>query len=1384
MISKTGYSTYDLTKSQLMLWTGQELNPATPLYNMALTFDIEGSINPDVFGKSFHKLVEYCDAMRLTFAVKHGEPFQKLNQEVPYQFEYLDWSQEAKPLVRSGQWVQENSRRKLDLSRCAFHSALIRLHPNRHIWFLNQHHLITDAWSVSIQYRTMAAIYQSLINEQSLPRRLPLYSSYIAHESKIRKEQANAEAERYWQDQLSITPELPKLYGHSQPVFGTTTTRVTLDLGKERSDRLRALTLEEDLKAWTQHLSLYNIFATVLSVYLFRVTAQDRISFGTPAHNRSTLPFKSTAGLFIELYPIICKLAPAQTFQSVFRDLQERIHEFLKNAKPGVASANLNRSFHVILNYIHAEFSDFNGLPVKSTWIHPGHCDPRHYLRVQVHDFDASGSIEVNFDLNHEVFGAQQFGNISQHFLALLDAFIENRRQTIDRPPILAPEEKRVLTEDFNGTYAPESAALMKQFSSACHDYRDRTAIEWNDQRMTFGQLEQESNRMAEYLMHLGIAKGSVVVVNLYRSIDYFVAVWGILKRGAIFIPLASNTPVNRLKHIIADVEASLVITDSVAAGHWSALRTGIVTDFRNKLVQYSPGKTNVNIHSADPAYIIYTSGSTGSPKGVVVSHGALVNYLASSKSIYLENDRQQQPPVFPFFTNISFDLTITSVFLPILTGGKVIVYQEPKVGPDLTLLSVVRENKINAIKLTPAHLALLKGQSFAASNVKLLIVGGENLKSPDAKSALQSFTNAPVLFNEYGPTEATVGCIVHQYQVADLESPSVPIGKPIQNMRAYVLNSGLNLQPVGTTGELYLAGAGLANGYWNIPDDNSFIDDPFYPGTKMYGTGDLVFMNNRHELVFLGRKDEQIQIGGARVELGEIESQISQHPRIDQCVVDVDLGGETVDSPERYCSKCGIPSNYPGIIFDQEGVCDLCLSFEQYKQKTGAYFKRKDELRTLLSSVSLDESREYHCIMLLSGGKDSTYALSQLVEMDIKVLAFTLDNGYISDQAKSNIQRVVNALGVDHVFGETRAMNEIFVDSLERFSNVCNGCFKTIYTLSTNLAVTKNIPFIVTGLSRGQFFETRLTEELFRKETIGPEEIDQTILEARKIYHRTEDAVNRLLDVSVFQNDRVFDKVRFVDFYRFCDVSMDEMMQHLDQKLPWVRPTDTGRSTNCLINQAGIYIHKKERGYSNYAFPYSWDVRMGHKTRETSMEEINEEIDEQQVHKILTEIGYDPVAAHPQQKQLVAYYQSDKPISKKEILDHLSKLLPDYMIPSKYVQLEEFPLTANGKVDRKLLKKTGSERKAEHSSKPPVTMIEKKIHSIWSEVLNTDEFGIDEEFIQVGGNSLAAIRVMSRINEFFKLGLSLSSIFEFSTIESFSGYVEETIKQLIGPQT
>ena len=772
--------------------------------------------------------------------------------------------------------------------------------------------------------------------------------------------------------------------------------------------------------------------------------------------------------------------------------------------------------------------------------------------------------------------------------------------------------------------------------------------------------------------------------------------------------------------------------------------------------------------------YVIYTSGSTGKPKGVEISHHSFANYIYWANDYYLN----MQPVNSPLYTSIGFDLTLTSLFLPLISGGTCTIYPEKDAEEIIDLKSVFNNQKLNLIKATPTHMELVKSSLSHNSHLKVLIVGGEAFSADLATEFQEHYGKDLDIYNEYGPTEATVGCIIHQFDQEKNISSDVPIGKPIRNMHAVLLNEALEPVLPNTIGEIYLMGHGIAKGYLgnDLLTREKFISHKDFPNQRLYKTGDFARLNEKGDFEFLGRKDDQVKLNGYRIELGEVETTVAKLTESKQTVAmvwDNDLRNRTENL--FYCTSCGLPSNYPSITYNEEGVCSLCQNFDDYQAQVAHYFRSQNDLKELIKSRKRSNS-EYDCMMLLSGGKDSTYALAKLKELGFRVLAYNFDNGFISEEALDNARKICNNLNVDLLIDSTDAMNEIFVDSLQRHSNVCNGCFKAIYTLSTHVALEKNIPVIVTGLSRGQFFETRLSEELFKSNT-SVENIDEIILEARKEYHRKHDAVSENLDVSIFETDEVFEQVEFVDFYRFCDSSLAEMYTYLDETLGWKRPTDTGRSTNCLINQLGIYVHKKKEGYSNYAFPYSWDVRIGHKTREESIDEINEEINEELVSEMMDEIGYnfDPSLLS---KGIVVYYTGNR-LDDENLKNQLAASLPDYMIPNRFIHIEEIPVTENGKADKARLPDPNSKFYNNNKStyQAPRNDIEILISQIWQNVLQIKEIGVFDSFLALGGNSLAAIRITSRMEEQLGFEIPLRSLFEHPTIAAYSDAIADILE-------
>lgn len=1372
---------FPLTQSQLSLWAGQRMHPDVPLHNVVYTFDIFGAIDEAIFENAFQELIRQTDILRTVFIEREGTPYQSVKPDLDLNLEVVDFTKKPnESLVEN--WIFERTQRPIALQMQIFDAVLLKLDDSRYLWFLNIHHLVTDAASNAIVYRRMASLYAETLNRRTKePESQNLFQSYVRFEEQQQNDSENEDYRNYWRTKTEEVIEKPKLYGKKASESSTTAERIVVKLGKERSSKLRALAKRPEIRGWTEDLTLFNMLSTLYFTFLYRVSGQKRLVIGAPAHNRVEREFQHTAGLFIEVLPLMIEIEESDTFNSLLQKVKIETNSYLQNARPGMSSMAKDRGISTVLNYINADFPDFNGFQTKTKWVHNGHMDSTHDLRCHVYDFNGTGTLHLAMDLKTSVFSGEKAIHVPEHFLNLLDAFLEDIDLPISKPEILTSGEKNVLL-NISMPLLQSQNAILECFESHATKRSNTVALQYGDEVLTYLALNKKANQLAHYLQHKGIHANKKVALHFYRSSDYIISILAVMKTGAAFIPIASDQPAERIEFILANSGCSLLLTEKELIGNidWDA----------DKIIELSGKKEEIDLEPSsdleiickpeDLAYILYTSGSTGRPKGVLIPHKALNNYLLWAKDTYAINEKS----MFALFTSIGFDLTITSTFLPLISGGRIVIYKENKSGPDTAILKVLDDNLVNTIKLTPSHLALLSARDLSTSYIKTIVVGGEDLKVPLAKAIKSSFPDGVKIYNEYGPTEATVGCIVAEYNVEKHAATSVPIGKPISNMHAYVLDAHKNLVPKGVIGELYLSGIGLADGYSDASQMTAekFVENTFSSNSKMYRTGDLVRLNDHGDFEYLGRTDDQVKLRGYRIELTDIEANLAYYPKVENCAVVLVEDNNTIPEDEVVnCSKCGLPSNYPNTDFDANGVCHLCTAFESYKEKANRYFKNDEQLVRLLTSKR-GRNPNYDCISLLSGGKDSTYVLARLINMGLKVLAFTMDNGYISDQAKANVERIVERLGVDHIYGETPHMNEIFVDSLQRHHNVCNGCFKTIYTLSTQIALEKQIPFIVTGLSRGQFFETRLTEELFWDDSLDTDKIDDTILEARKIYHQESDAVKRLLDTSMFDDDEVFDKVEFVDFYRFSDVSLEEMLVYLKNKAGWIRPTDTGRSTNCLINQVGIYVHKKDLGYSNYSFPYSWDVRLGHKTRDESLEEINEVIDEVEVKRIMQEIGYDKSEEDwANNDKLVAYYTGDPNVSVKDLKAFISEKLPSYMVPTVFKHLSEIPLTNNGKVDKKGLKNLNSVQLAMDTPyTAPRNEIEELLESIWKEVLQLKKVGVHDDFIALGGHSLAAIRVTARINEEIEVNFALNKVFELPTIEAYSNFIEETLTTLL----
>ncbi len=1376
-------NSYLLSPAQKQLLAGQLLAPENPLCNMALACSINGSVDKQVMECAWDTVASRCDALGIRIVINDKEITQSAGHSWP-PLQHIDCSQQTQPQQYAKSWMQQNVAYAIQPDGVLGTVALLKLSDKRWVFYCNLHHLICDASSFVSLWQDLASTYILIAHpsQTSDNNHIERADFLTFVETTIDAQQKRSTDQLDYLSQLQyIAPPAP--FGRRSGRGDTASTRVSQSFNSQRVAALATLSALPQARGFGQGIGHCSVILTILVTLLCRIGGGSTQTIGLPLPQRKSANFKRTVGLFVEVLPLQVTVSDDTTFLSLVEQVRGAFLGLLKEGEAGDSALLEANAIPAILNYINAPMGNFNDWATHIEWLHSGHIDSQHLIRLQVEDWAGDGNLNLAFDFNDAVFSEAQRAQTIDAFWKLFDAMSADVEQLIDAVSIAQP---RVLVDSGNDLNSHAvSRTITQRISDNLSKLGTRPALVEEQQLLSYADLDHRVQTLAVKLKGSGVESGSRVAVLLPRDIRLPQVLLSIHACGACYIPIDSNQPASRIQDIITNARPQMLISTPELVSEIVFDNNLLIDELLECVSEVNSSTTldksrEVTLPSlSELAYVMYTSGSTGTPKGVSISHKALANYAHWAAKHYANDEAVDMA----LFTPIGFDLTITSLFLPLMTGGTLHIYNESKYTAIDALSAVIEDDAVDIVKVTPSHLNMLGDEHCRKSKrIKQFIVGGEDLPAILANRIHNAFNGRVLIHNEYGPTEATVGCVVHTFNPETDIAGSVPIGLPVAGARVRVLNKDGHDQLPGCSGELYVGGPSLANGYWMQESMTQSNFQHLMPNKdRYYRTGDLVRERRDGNLLYQGRVNEQFKLRGHRIEPAEIESAALEHPSLKSCVAVLTNIQKSTDTDDKKCAQCGLSSRVPGAMLDASGVCMPCRNFDQYRKRVEAYFRPLQEFKDTVAKLKQQQKSEYDCIMLLSGGKDSSYALAQLVDMDLRVLALTLDNGFISQSAKDNAKRVCEALGVEHRYASTPSMNAIFLDSLQRHANVCNGCFKTIYTLALQLACELDINCIVTGLSRGQFFETRLSEDWFMAPDYQAKAMDEAIVAARKSYHRIKDAVSCAIDTKFLQDDNVFERIQILDFYRYCDVNLDEMYAYLDTKLPWIRPADTGRSTNCLINDAGIYVHRYERGFHNYANPYSWDVRLGHKVREAALEELDDEIDDTLVMSQLAQIGYQLSDKTP--SQIALYYVGDAELSKNELKHWLATRLPEWMVPVWLIELPSLPLSSNGKIDRRLLPvpevkpvavgqqgvpraladgTTGIDYQSQQL--PPKTDSEKLLARIWCRHLRLDSVGVNENFFALGGDSLMAIRIISEMNQ-AGYPYKPADVFEYQTI-------------------
>ena len=888
------YTVSNLTQNQMLIWASQQVQPDFQV-SIGAVYHFAGTIDYEDFRAAFTALLNSSDALRTIIKTVDHIPQQYVQDTSQTALSFYDLSHERNPEQALHTWIETRKTMPFHYEESLVDSALIKLSDTSYAWYINIYHIVVDGWSFMLIYRAMAEYYahaqQGTLN-QAYP--LPAFQEYVAHERRYRESRAYQTTQTYWQQKVQQPVDPMTFYGRSGHKTTAHTRRMDYNLGLERSQQLETLAHREDIYAVSRDATIFQIFITILSTYLYHISGSQRFRIGSMFHNR-TSKFRNTIGYLMSVTPLYTSIDTEDTFVSLLQKVSGEVFTTLRHSRHALKNPLHNPIYDVTINYHRSIFPDFADISVRTEWVFSEHMNES--LALQVHDFDTSGAISLSFDMHCDVFSEQQQEWAIQHFIQVLDQFLANPEQRLCDVNLVSPQERTYLLETLNEAHTPFPVehVFIDLFERQVAQTPDNVAVVHNDTCLTYAELDEYATQVAAHLQTHGVHQETLVSILAPRSIDFVTMVLAIFKCGGAYLPLDPDHPPQRIGHILTQSQCHLVL---VANAHLTTIQhvtdalsqdTSIQILCMEDLVTKAPTNAFVAYTKSlrDLAYVIYTSGSTGTPKGAMVEQRGMVNHLyAKIHDLQMDNtDHVAQT------ASQCFDISVWQFLAGLLVGGCTVIVDDVIAHHPTHLLQYVEQEEISMLEVVPSLLQVIlediatRNMRPALDTLRWLIPTGEALPPAICRQWLQWYPHIGVV-NAYGPTECSDD-VTHYitYQPPADDVAVMPIGKPIINTQVYVLNKQLQPVPMGMPGELYIGGVGVGRGYRNDSTRtmeafvaNSFSDDPH---TSLYKTGDLVRYLPDGNLEFLGRIDHQVKIRGFRIELGEIEAVLLSHPSI-----------------------------------------------------------------------------------------------------------------------------------------------------------------------------------------------------------------------------------------------------------------------------------------------------------------------------------------------------------------------------------------------------------------------------------------------------------------------------------------------------------------------
>lgn len=878
---------YDLSAPQKSILLTEQFYSGTSINNIGGGIIVHEALDFELFKQAILNFVKYNDSFRIRLKQTASGVKQYFEEFSEFNMDIVD--------LKSEEEVADLDEKILYQPTNIFEERLFEFtifrFPNNHGGYvIKMHHLISDAWTSGLLCRKIMHEYANLLNrENDGCNKKFSYTNYLESEENYFASQKFEKDKSYWMEKFKDIPSAVSI-----PSTKDSSNDFSCE-GNRSSFVISQKDMEQITKYCTEHsVSVFNFFMAVLSIYVSKINDVSDFVIGTPILNRSNIAEKNTAGMFINIAPLRICLENQNLFTDFISSIAKDSMGLLRHQKYPYQNiledlrkqdASIPNLYNLVLSYQITRSNNECNIPYDTRWSFNG-CTADD-VDIHLFDMDERGILNVAYDYKTSKYNYIDIENMHKRLMHIMKQVLKKEDIEISNIEIVTPEEKHKILVEFNNTAVdyPKDKTVVDLFEEQVKKTPDNIAVVFEDQQLTYRELNEKANQLAWYLLENQISNNSIIGILLNRSIEMIISVLAILKSGNCYIPIDPNYPTERIHYMLKNSHAKLLLSTSKVMQNFK-----LDTNYTNVNLTYfnsfskNTNNPQVSIKEDDLAYIIYTSGSTGNPKGVMLTHRGISNLINDcNKTVeYLSHPKYDS---IVSVTTISFDIWFFETIISLQKGLKLVIANEDEQMIPRLLDELIKKENIKILQTTPSRMKLLLENISDKSNLKNLkyiILAGEQFPISLAQE-LKTLGNI-TLYNGYGPSETTIFSTLTN--VTNVKK--MTIGKPLNNTQIYILDKYKNLCPIGVTGEICISGNGVGKGYLNnaLLTDKNFIANPFDNTSLLYQTGDLGSFNIDGTINCLGRIDHQVKLRGLRIELEEIESSILHIDNIKECIV------------------------------------------------------------------------------------------------------------------------------------------------------------------------------------------------------------------------------------------------------------------------------------------------------------------------------------------------------------------------------------------------------------------------------------------------------------------------------------------------------------------